>query len=97
MSSRFRAPDNISITYSLHHHYAFLTRRAVPARAHYGYVPLAAPDLAAILDRVLARRDWDFYCINDSYSVSSEVLMQAAVLRPFLESYYPVPSPFEKA
>jgi hypothetical protein len=96
MASRFRAADNLTITYSLYHYYAFLTGRAVPGRVNYGYVQLAVPDLAARLARALARRDWDVLCLNDAYSTASEIRTQTAVVKPFLEAYFPVPSPFEK-
>jgi hypothetical protein len=97
MRSRFRGPDDISVTYSLHHHYAFATGRAVPGTVRYGYIQLAVPDLADRLARALARRDWDTFCLNDAYSSEAEVAAQHAVLRPFLDAYFPVPSPFEQA
>ena len=95
-ASRFRAPENLSVTYSLHHQYAQLTGRATAEQARAGYLTLGAPDLAPVLARVLARRDWDFFCLNDTHSVSTELAVQNAVLRPFLEAYFPVPGPFEK-
>jgi Stealth protein CR2, conserved region 2/Stealth protein CR3, conserved region 3/Stealth protein CR1, conserved region 1/Stealth protein CR4, conserved region 4 len=96
MASRFRGMDNISTTYSLHHYYAFHTGRALPGTLRYGYVHLAVPDLDQRLARALARRDWDAFCLNDSFSSDAEVEAQNEILRPFLEAYFPVPSPYEK-
>ncbi|RKF26326.1 sugar phosphotransferase [Micromonospora globbae] len=97
MRSRFRSPTDLTITYSLHHYYAFLTGRALPGRVNYGYVQLAVPDLAARLKRAEARRDWDTFCINDAFSTYAELQQQMAILEPFLEAYFPVPSPYESA
>ncbi|MFC3505433.1 stealth family protein [Micromonospora krabiensis] len=97
MWSRFRSPSDLTITYSLHHYYAFLTGRALPGHVNYGYVQLAVPDLAARLRRAEARRDWDTFCINDAYSTYEQLQQQISILEPFLEAYFPVPSPYESA
>jgi hypothetical protein len=96
MASRFRSMSDHSIPSSLYHYYAFLTGHAVPGSVRYGYVQLAVPDLAVRLERALARRDWDAFCLNDAYSTELELERQNQVLRPFLESYFPIPSPLEK-
>lgn len=96
MSSRFRGTDNLTITYSLHHYYAYLSGRAVPGSIRYGYIQLAVPDLADRLARLLARRDQDTFCLNDAYSTEEELQAQHLVLAPFLKAYFPVPSPYEK-
>ena len=96
MASRFRSMQDHSIPSSLYHYYAFLTGRAVPGSVRYGYVQLAVPDLAARLARALARRDWDTFCLNDAYSTELELERQNEVLRPFLDAYFPIPSPLEK-
>jgi hypothetical protein len=95
MASRFRGLDNISVTYSLHHYYAFHTGRALPGQVRYGYIQLAVPDLADRLARTLARRDWDTFCLNDAYSTPEQIDAQNAVLLPFLDAYFPLPSPYE--
>lgn len=95
MASRFRAMDNLSITYSLHQYYAFHTGRAVPGMVNYGYVHLGVPNLADRLARALVRRDWDAFCLNDAFSTPDQIERQNEVLRPFLDSYFPVPSPYE--
>ncbi|WP_189328580.1 stealth family protein [Actinoplanes ianthinogenes] len=96
MASRFRHTEDLSPVSNLYHHYAFLSGRALPGSVKYGYVQLAVPDLAARLARALERRDWEAYCINDAYSTEDQLAAQDAVLRPFLDGYFPVPSPYEK-
>ncbi|MEU5904722.1 stealth conserved region 3 domain-containing protein [Micromonospora sp. NPDC047527] len=95
MRSRFRSANDLTITYSLHHYYAFLTGRALPGHVNYGYVQLAVPDLEARLRRAEARRDWDTFCINDAYSTFAQLKHQMSILEPFMEAYFPVPSPYE--
>jgi hypothetical protein len=97
MGSRFRSQQDLSPVSNLHHYYAYHSGRALPGAVRYGYIQLAVPDLAARLSRVLARRDWDAFCLNDAYSTEEELAYQHAVLLPFLESYFPVPSPYERS
>jgi hypothetical protein len=47
------------------------------------------------LNRLLVRRDTVAICLNDAYTVESEIEGQVAVLSPFLDAYFPVPSPWE--
>jgi len=96
MASRFRSMQDHSIPSSLYQYYAFLTGRAVPGSVRYGYIQLAVPDLGARLARALARRDWDSFCLNDAYSTEAELERQNQILGPFLDAYFPIPSPFEK-
>lgn len=95
MASRFRSQQDLSTVSNLCHYYAYHSGRALPGAVRYGYIQLAVPDLAARLSRVLARRDWDAFCLNDAYSTEEELAYQHAVLLPFLESYFPVASPYE--
>nr|BFE72881.1 hypothetical protein GCM10020092_061820 [Actinoplanes digitatis] len=95
MASRFRSTRDLSTVSNLYHYYAYHSGRALPGAVRYGYLQLAVPDLAARLNRVLARRDWDAFCLNDAYSKPEELAYQHAVLLPFLESYFPVASPYE--
>lgn len=96
MASRFRSTSDLSPVSNLYHHYAFLTGRAVPGTVRYGYVQLAVPDLPQRLGRALARRDWEAFCLNDAYSTAEELASQDTILRPFLDAYFPVASPYEK-
>ncbi|GAA2151152.1 stealth family protein [Kitasatospora kazusensis] len=93
--SRFRAMTDLSVTSSLHHYFAMFTGRSVPSAVQYGYVQLAHPELAKRLAAMLARRDRDAICVNDAFSTPEDMAAQDAVLRPFLDSYFPVPSRYE--
>ena len=95
MRNRFRSTTDLSIPSSLHHYYALMTGRAVAGTVRYSYTQLAVPDLAERLNRLLARRDTVAICLNDAYTLESEIEGQVAVLSPFLDAYFPVPSPWE--
>ncbi|MFF4649296.1 stealth family protein [Streptomyces sp. NPDC001380] len=96
MGNRFRSLDDLSIASSLHHYYAFHTGRAVPGNLRYSYVDLALPETPDRLARLLARRDRHAFCLNDTVSTERDVEAQLALLGPFLEAYFPLPSRFEK-
>ncbi|MEU0810001.1 stealth family protein [Streptomyces sp. NPDC005970] len=92
----FRSMDDLSIASSLHHYYAFHTARAVPGSLRYAYLDLSHPDTATRLARLLARRDRQVFCLNDTISGEQDIDAQQALLGPFLDAYFPVPSPYEK-
>ncbi|MGK5739150.1 stealth family protein [Micromonospora sp. URMC 103] len=95
-ASRFRGITDISIASSLHHYYAFHTGRAVPGDLEYTIAELSHPDTPARLAHLLARRDRHVFCLNDAYSTEEDLARQLSVLTPFLDTYYPVPAPWEK-
>lgn len=95
-ASQFRHPDDISVASSLHHHYAWLTGRAVPGEIRYYYADIAAPQTEGRLRRLLRRRDYDAFCLNDHDDAGVDHDAQARIIRTFLEAYYPVPSTFEQ-
>lgn len=95
--NRFRSTSDLSITSSLHHYWALFSGRAVTATLRYSYTQLAVPDLGERLTRLLHRRDNDTFCLNDAFSDESEIAGQLAVLEPFLDGYFPVRSPHERA
>ncbi|MQS04877.1 sugar phosphotransferase, partial [Streptomyces sp. OF1] len=94
--NRFRALNDLSVTSSLHHYYAFLTGRAVPGRLHYDYFDMAHPYTPARLGRLLATQSRTVFCLNDTVSDETDLASQLAVMRPFLQSYFPFPSPYER-
>ncbi|GAA2224675.1 stealth family protein [Streptomyces amakusaensis] len=96
-AARFRSLDDLSIASSFHHYYAYQTSRAVPGQVSYAYVDLAHPDTARRLGQLLARRNRQAFCVNDTISTDEEVEGQRQLLEPFLEAYFPVPSLFERA
>ncbi|MET7709418.1 stealth family protein [Micromonospora sp. NPDC005413] len=95
-ASQFRSLDDLSVASSLHHYYAFQTGRAVPGNMLYTIAELSHPDTPARLAHLLARRDRQVFCLNDAFSVEEDLAAQLALLTPFLETYFPVPSPWER-
>ncbi|WP_406410891.1 stealth family protein [Streptomyces sp. NBC_01614] len=94
--NRFRSLNDLSIASNLHHYYAHQTGRATPAELRYTYLDLSHPHTAARLDRLLASRDRHSFCLNDTVSGEQDIADQQALLSPFLDSYFPVPSPLEQ-
>ncbi|WP_338676129.1 stealth family protein [Streptomyces sp. SCSIO 30461] len=94
--NRFRSLDDLSIASNLHHYYAHQSARAVPGTLRYAYLDLSHPDTPARLDRLLADRDRHVFCINDTVSSEHDTQDQQELLQPFLDGYFPVPSPYEK-
>ena len=65
-ASRFRAKDNISVTNSLYHYYALLTGRAVTQElARVLYVDTTQRSGLKSLNKMLDKRNHDFFCLND--------------------------------
>ncbi len=95
--SRFRHPDDLSITSSLHHYYAYCTGRAVPGAITYAYQDIAREDTRRRLVNLLRERNTDVFCLNDHETPESDVEEQQRILIEFLEAQFPVPSPFERA
>ncbi|MFG2059870.1 stealth family protein [Micromonospora sp. NPDC048871] len=95
--SRFRSMTDISIASSLHHYYAFHTGRAVPGNLRYTIAELSDPGTPGRLAHLLARRDRHVFCLNDAFSTEEDLAAQLAVVTPFLDTYLPVPSPWERA
>ncbi|MDG4536892.1 stealth family protein [Streptomyces sp. AV19] len=95
-AARFRSPDDLSVVSSLHHYCAYHQGRAIPSDLRYKYMDLAHPSTSRRLNRLLANRDLDIFCINDTVSTEKDLERTNALIIPFLEGYFPVPSPFEK-
>lgn len=94
-ASKFRHPDDLSITSALHHYYAYAIGKALPARLDYLYLDLAHPRAANRLRRIRSVREFDVFCLNDSPDVSGDDRRSDRLLRSFLPRYYPLASPFE--
>ncbi|MFF0788884.1 stealth family protein [Streptomyces spiralis] len=92
--SRFRSPDDVPIASSLHHYHAYHTARATVSDLRYVYIDIGDRKAQQRLNRLLARRDFDTFCINDTV-VPEDPESQERMVRHFLESYFPVPSPYE--
>jgi hypothetical protein len=94
--SRFRSVTDIAMGASLHHHYAYLTGRAVPGTYKLRYVDVAQPDAAEALAELAATRRYDFFCLNDVNTPVEQQERVAGTLGAFLESYFPFPSRYER-
>ncbi|WP_078897908.1 stealth family protein [Streptomyces rimosus] len=94
-AQRFRSDEDISIPSSLYHYYAFHTRRALPSDLPYVYIDVSKPNAANRLDRLLLHRDKSVFCLNDTLSTEDDFEQRTGLLRPFLETYFPVPSRYE--
>ncbi|MFJ6796797.1 stealth family protein [Streptomyces sp. NPDC091268] len=94
--SRFRSVSDISIPSSLYHYYAYLTGRAVPSDIEFAYLDLDKPEIERRLGILLAHRDRQAFCINDTVSDGRDVERQSRIVREFLDAYFPIPSPFER-
>lgn len=94
--NRFRSLDDLSVTSSLHHHYAYLTGRAVPGELRYDYFDLAHAGTEARLGRLLTTRDRDTFCVNDTVSDGEDLAAQTRLVHAFLQEYLPFRSPFER-
>ena len=97
-AARFRSTADIAAAGSLYFNYAYATGRSAPGRISYAYVDPAAPSGPAVLSRLLRRRGYDTFCINDGHTAQSPQEREAGdvLVRQFLAAYLPVPSAFER-
>ncbi|TDQ51413.1 stealth family protein [Actinorugispora endophytica] len=94
--SRFRATTDIAMAASLHHHYAFLTGRAVAGEFSFCYVDTGLDTAEERLAKLEAERGFDLFCLNDVSMDESARERTAERLHRFLEAYFPYPSSFER-
>lgn len=93
--AQFRSDSDIAIPSSMAHYYGYLTGRAVPGSIAYFYADIARPDTPARLERLLRRRNFDVFCLNDHDSDGLDPGTQARMISTFLQQYFPLPSSFE--
>jgi UDP-glucose 4-epimerase len=97
-ASRFRSATDISVTNSLYHYYGLMTGHAVAQTTVQSlYVETTLRAALRQMNRLRKRRDQDMFCLNDGSNpeISDEV-RQAAVTE-FLERYFPIRAPWERA
>jgi hypothetical protein len=94
--SAFRNVTDVSAV-TLQHYYAYLSGRAVTGHAQVEYVELGMPGVAERLELLLERRDRETFCINDAGLPEELVEERSNMMLRFLEAYFPVASPWEKA
>jgi hypothetical protein len=93
--SRFRHSDDLVLDH-LHPYYAQITGKAVAGSIRYDYVDLGDRSHQNTLERLLAKRDSDVFCLNDD-PVKDAGGIDDDVLSRFLEEYYPVRSRWESS
>ena len=94
-SHQFRHPDDISMTSSLHHYWAYLSGRATPSPLALFYADLTQPSTPIRLRELQRSRDRDMLCLNDTDGTEAERHLRHEVCRRFFDAYFPVASPFE--
>jgi glycosyltransferase involved in cell wall biosynthesis len=90
----FRSADDISLLSSFAQHYGLITGSAVLGSGSAAFVNITSNDVARRLRRLTARQH-DFICLGDHHEHSHEPAVLARLLTDFLESYFPVPGPWE--
>ena len=95
-ASAFRSSTDISVTNSLYHYYALMTGRAVvQTEAKVRYVETTLANAAGEMGRILRRRNYDFFCLNDGSKPEISVQRRTKTVLSFLERYFSVTAPWE--
>ena len=95
-ASAFRSATDISVTNSLYHYYALMTGRAVvQTGAKVKYVDTTMYEGLRTLKRLLKRRSYDFFCLNDGSFPEIDAVARATAVLSFLERYFPIAAPWE--
>ncbi|WP_372487653.1 stealth family protein [Agromyces atrinae] len=96
-ASPFRSATDISVTNSLYHYYGLMTGSAVTqTEARVQYVETTLRRALPAMDKLLSRRDYDMFCLNDGSVPEISVERRTAAVTDFLEQYFPFPAPWEK-
>lgn len=94
--SPFRSATDISVTNSLYHYYALFTGRAVPQTdVSVLYVETTLKSSLRQMRRLARERRVDMFCLNDGSRPEISAERRTAAVTEFLESYFPVPGPWE--
>ncbi|MBF0671900.1 MAG: stealth family protein [Salinibacterium sp.] len=95
-AAQFRQATDISVTNSFYHYYALMTGRAViQPTAKVRYVDTTARQGVKDMKRLLKRRNYDFFCLNDGSFPELDAMERAEAVLGFLERYYPIAAPWE--
>lgn len=92
----FRAETDVSMLSSLAQNYGLATGQSLHRKARNGYLDLAHPQLDFFLERWLAERSRDFFCLADANVAAEDEERVHGELTQFLTSYFPVAAPWEK-
>ncbi|MFJ3309739.1 stealth conserved region 3 domain-containing protein [Streptomyces sp. NPDC086549] len=93
--NQLRNASDVSVASSLHHYFGYYTGRSVPGRIGGGFVNVGLSEQVKKLNRMLATRSNDVFCLNDFHDGDVSEDEQDATLAAFLPSYFPIASQFE--
>lgn len=94
-ASRFRSSKDLRPIAFFQYHYGFQTGRAQPARISHRYLALWKPMIDEQLAKVESSRAFKTFCVNDVGLQEERLDEVNELVGNFLESYFPVPSPYE--
>lgn len=94
-SHQFRDRGDLSIPSSLAHYWAHSTGRSVPGSISHVYIDLGRLVAPIMLARLVRQRNVDVFCLNDTNSAAGEMDEQTAMVRDFMEAYFPFQAPWE--
>jgi UDP-glucose 4-epimerase len=97
-ASRFRSATDISVTNSLYHYYALMTGRAVAqTQVRSLYIETTLRIALRQMNHLRKRRDQDMFCLNDGSHPEISTKVRRAAVTEFLELYFPIVAPWERA
>jgi hypothetical protein len=97
-ASAFRSATDISVTNSLYHYYALLAGRAVTETGVRAlYIDTTARSGLGQMRKLVTRRNVDLFCLNDGSFPEITDEARATAVRSFLDGYYPLAAPWERA
>jgi hypothetical protein len=95
-AQRFRSAKDFRTLTFLQPHYGFLTAQATEGEISHRYLALWKPNIDKQLTSVLTGMKYKTFCINDVGIPEDRLEAVGTLVRDFLQSYFPVPSSFEK-
>ena len=93
--SRFRSTSDISVASGLGHYHSHALGLSSPGALNFRYIDIASDYAAEYYDHLLASRHADVFCVNDACSAQDEAANERVA--DFLQSYFPLASPFERS
>lgn len=93
---RVRHPGDVSVASFLSHWFGYVTARAVPAEFRAVYVNVHARSAPYAYRRLLAHRDAETVCCNETDADPARAAVAADALKSFLEAAFPGPGRHER-
>ncbi len=95
-SHRFRSHQDLRPIAFMQYHVGYLNKQAVPAEIPNRYLALWKQNIDTLFKRVLDKRMYKTFCINDVGVPPSREAWTTNQVWSFLETYFPLKSSFEK-